>query len=64
MEEKFYKISAFARRIGVTANTLRAWEAAGYLLPHHYTPSGYRIYTESQVKEYLDKRKKTNVKSN
>lgn len=50
---EFYKISEFARLIGVSTVTLRAWERRGWLVPHHKSPSGYRYYSNKQVEEYL-----------
>lgn len=50
---EFYKIGEFAKRIGVSCVTLRTWDEKGLLVPHHVSPSGYRYYSEDQVKEYL-----------
>lgn len=50
---RFYKVGEFARLIGVTAVTLRFWEQRGWLIPHHRSPSGYRYYSEEQLKDYL-----------
>ena len=49
----FLKIGEFASRIGVTTTTLREWEKRGWLVPHHRSPSGYRYYSEEQVKQVL-----------
>lgn len=49
----FLKIGEFASRIGVTPTTLREWEKRGWLVPHHRSPSGYRYYSEEQVKQVL-----------
>lgn len=53
MAEQFYKISEFARLIGVTAVTLRSWDEKGLLRPHHISPSGYRYYSSTQLQDYL-----------
>lgn len=53
LESRYYKISEFANLIGVSTNTLREWEKNGVLIPHHKTPSGYRIYAHSQYEEYF-----------
>lgn len=50
---QFYKVSEFARLIGVTSMTLRRWESQGILEPHHRSPSGYRYYSEDQLYDYL-----------
>ena len=49
----FLKIGEFASRIGATTTTLREWEKRGWLVPHHRSPSGYRYYSEEQVKQVL-----------
>ena len=46
---RYYRISEFARLVGVSSATLRVWEKVGKLVPHHKTPSGYRIYSEDQL---------------
>ena len=51
--ERFYKTGEFAKLIGVTATTLRAWDERGLLHPHHVSPSGYRYYSDKQLQEYL-----------
>ena len=54
---KFYKISEFAEKVGVTAVTLRNWERKGLLLPHHVSPTGYRYYTDKQLEDLLNGKK-------
>lgn len=49
----FLKIGEFANKVGVTSTTLREWERRGWLIPHHRSPSGYRYYSEEQVKQVL-----------
>ena len=49
----YYWISEFARLIGVTSVTLRAWDKADKLKPHHISPTGYRYYSEEQLQDYL-----------
>lgn len=49
----FLKIGEFASKVGVTSTTLREWERRGWLSPHHRSPSGYRYYSEEQVKQVL-----------
>lgn len=50
---KYYKTGDFANLIGISAVTLRKWEEAGKLIPHHRSPTGYRYYSEEQLKDYL-----------
>lgn len=51
---RFYTIGEFAQQIGVSSGTLRRWEQCGKLLPHHRTPTGYRVYSSEQVEKYLN----------
>ncbi len=60
-KHKFYKISEFAEKVGVTAVTLRNWERKGLLLPHHVSPTGYRYYTDKQLEELLNGEKQKSV---
>lgn len=53
-EKQFMTVEEFANRIGVHPQTVRTWDRQGILLPHHKTPSGRRLYTEEQVKEYFE----------
>lgn len=53
MEQQYYKISEFARLIGVSSATLRSWDERGLLHPHHVSPSGYRYYSVKQLQDYL-----------
>ncbi len=57
MESKFLTVEEFAKRIGVHPQTVRAWDKAGVLRPHHRTPSGRRQYSEAQVEEYFSNNK-------
>lgn len=50
----YLSASEFARRIGVNVQTVRRWDKAGKLKPHHKTPCGYRFYTQEQVTELLN----------
>lgn len=52
----FYKIGDFAKKIGVSASTLRNWEQRGWLMPHHVTPSGYRYYSQEQYDQVVKKK--------
>ena len=48
-----YRINEFAKRIGVTAHTLRRWEREGKLSPSERTLGGHRIYTELDLQTEL-----------
>ena len=50
---KYYSIHEFSKILGVSAQTLRNWDANGKLHPHHTTLSGYRYYSEDQLKQVL-----------
>ena len=56
-EVKFLTVDEFAKRIGVHPQTVRAWDKSGMLVAHHKTPSGRRLYSEEQVKEYFNNNK-------
>ena len=50
---KYYSIHEFSKIIGVSAQTLRNWDANGKLHPHHTIVSGYRYYSDEQLNPYL-----------
>lgn len=54
-DKKYLTINEFANRIHVSPVTLRRWDKNGKLKPHHYSISGYRMYSEQQVSDYLKK---------
>jgi len=45
-----YQITAFAKRAGVGRETIRYYERRGLLPPTERTASGYRLYTEDDVR--------------
>ncbi len=49
---KTYKISEFAKLIGVSSETLRNWDKKGSFKAHK-TPTGHRFYTHAQYEEYM-----------
>lgn len=53
MKNHSYSIGEFAKKINVTAQTLRNWDKTGKLKPSHLAPSGHRYYSEAQRLEYL-----------
>ena len=48
-KERLLRISAVARRVGISSSALRAWEALGLVTPHR-TRSRYRMYSEGDVR--------------
>ena len=50
---KIYRAAAFAARIGVHKNTVKAWSLNGKL-PARRTPSGHRYYTDADVERSQD----------
>jgi len=48
MNQRLLTISEAARRIGVHANTLRAWADKG-LVKHVKTPTGYRRFSPEEI---------------
>lgn len=51
----YYTIHKFAKLCGITPQTLRNWDKAGKLLPHHTAPNGYRYYSQEQLDWVLNK---------
>ena len=51
---KYYSIHKFSKIIGVSAQTLRNWDANGKLHPHHTTASGYRYYSDEQLNQVMN----------
>jgi len=47
--EKMFKAREFARLTGVTVRALHHYDRLGLLKPSRYSPSGYRLYRESDV---------------
>ena len=45
------KIGEFARQLGVSTDTLRYYEKHGLLTPSSRSQSGYRIYTDTDIKQ-------------
>ena len=49
---KIYRAAAFAAKIGVHKNTVKAWSLNGKL-PARRTPSGHRYYTDADVDRFF-----------
>lgn len=53
--EKFYKAGEAADFIGVSLQTLRNWQERGVLIPDKVLESGHRLYSESQLEDFIKK---------
>ena len=51
---KYYSIREFSRILGVSAQTLRNWDANGKLHPHHVSSNGYRYYSHEQLNQVMN----------
>ena len=51
---KYCSIYKFSKIIGVSAQTLRNWDANGKLHPHHTTVSSYRYYSDEQLNQVIN----------
>ena len=58
---KYYSIQDFSKIIGVSAQTLRNWDANGKLHPHHTTVSGYRYYSDEQLNQVINVKPKNRI---
>ena len=50
---KYYSINEFSKILGVSAQTLRNWDANGKLHPHHTSSNGYRYYSHEQLSQVI-----------
>ena len=46
--EKYYSVHRLSKILGVTAQTIRNWDASGYLKPHHRNKN-HRYYSHEQL---------------
>lgn len=51
---KYYSIREFSKILGVSAQTLRNWDAKGKLHPHHTSSNGYRYYSQEQLSQVMN----------
>ncbi|MBQ4470496.1 MAG: IS607 family transposase [Synergistaceae bacterium] len=58
---KFYSIHAFSKILGVTPQTLRNWDRAGKLKPHHTAANGHRYYSQEQLESITDAQKEKRI---
>ena len=54
---KNYSIGEFAKKVGVSVQTLRNWHKNGELIPSHITNGGSRYYSSDQLDKLLGKTK-------
>ena len=54
-DEIWYKAGEAADFIGVSLQTLRNWQRKGILIPDKVLESGHRLYSESQLEEFIKK---------
>ena len=55
---KYYSIHSFCKILGITPQTARNWERNGQLLPHHKSRNGYRYYSDIQLQQVINLKKK------
>lgn len=58
---RYFTINKFSKIVGVTPQTLRNWDKAGRLKPHHTSESGYRYYSEEQLNQALKIKPKSKI---
>ena len=51
---KYYSINKASKLLGVSAQTLRNWDAKGKLHPHHTSSNGYRYYSQEQLNQVMN----------
>ena len=51
---RYYSINKFSKILGVSAQTLRNWDAKGKLHPHHTSSNGYRYYSQEQLNQVMN----------
>ena len=57
---KYYSINEFSKILGVSAQTLRNWDANGKLHPHHTSTNGYRYYSHEQLNQVMNRKPNLN----
>ena len=51
---KYYSINKFSKILGVSAQTLRNWDANGKLHPHHTSSNRYKYYSHEQLSQVMN----------
>ena len=54
MKTDFLTSGRASKLLDVSEKTLRRWEKSGMLLPHHKSISGYKYYTEQQLRDFSE----------
>lgn len=54
-DTKYFKAGEAADFIGVSLQTLRNWQERGVLIPDKVLESGHRLYSESQLEDFIKK---------
>jgi DNA-binding transcriptional MerR regulator len=49
LDQRFYSVSRFSRQASVSVRTVRYYDKVGLLPPSHFSPSGYRLYSEKDM---------------
>ena len=50
--KEYYRITEFAKLLGITAQTLRNYDNNNTFKPAVISPKGHRLYTEEQLNEF------------
>ncbi len=50
-QKRLYQVREVLRRVGISRNTLYNWEKRGRIPMPKRNVSGYRVYTENEVKQ-------------
>nr|WP_245570870.1 MerR family transcriptional regulator [Anaerovorax odorimutans] len=51
---KCYSINEFSKILGVTPQTLKNWDKANKLNPHHTSNNGYIYYSHEQLNQVMN----------
>ncbi len=49
------RVGQAAQLMGVSAETLRNWDRAGWLIPTRHPVTGYRYYNPTDLERFLEK---------
>ena len=49
----YYTIGEFAKKVGLSINTLRNWDKDGKLKPSYISSGGHRYYSDEQVNRLI-----------
>lgn len=51
--EEYLTINKVLKLLGVSPRTLRNWDKANKLKPHHVSANGYRYYSKTDLNKFL-----------